>query len=98
MPPAWTVLLVPDSVSPLVVMNGIYLSLSGEAALRAGSAADHDASRLENIRARGQGERAAGVLLHEQDGHALGVDAADHAEDLPGETRGEAERRLVEEQ
>src|SRR5439155_22325481 len=64
---------------------------------RAGGAADHDAPRLENISARGEGERAVGVLLDEEHGHALGVDALDDAEDLPGETRGEAERRLVEE-
>src|SRR5438034_7457160 len=119
MPPAWTVLLVSDSVSPLIVMNGIYLSLSGRAGAargrrrlgetevggadarvgrqRAGGAADDDASGFQHVRARGQGERAVRVLLDEQDGHPFGVDACDHVENLPGGTRGEAERRLVQE-
>ncbi len=63
-----------------------------------GGTADHDASRLQHVGAGGEGERAACVLLDEQHGHSLGVDAAEHPENLPGEKRGEAERGLVEEQ
>src|SRR6266542_895716 len=58
----------------------------------------HDASRLEQEHVVGEVEGHGGVLLHEQDGHALPVHGAEDPEDLAHDHRGQAERRLVEQQ
>src|SRR5215469_4774459 len=52
----------------------------------------------ENIPSMSEPERLARVLLHHGDGHPLRVDGGDGLEELPGGARGEAGRRLVEEQ
>src|SRR5438874_10077610 len=58
----------------------------------------HDASRLEQEDVVGEVEGHGGVLLHEQDGHALPVHRAKDAKDLAHDHRGQAERRLVEQE
>ena len=68
--------------------------LSSSAAAR-----HHDAAGLEQIGLVGQVERERGVLLHEEDAHALlPVDRPHDAEDLPHDQWRETEGRLVEQQ
>src|SRR5499433_325975 len=58
----------------------------------------HDAPHLQHVAVVSEVEGHVGVLLYEEDGHAmLAVDAADDVEDVLDELRGEAQRRLVEE-
>src|SRR5215467_2350501 len=58
----------------------------------------HDAPHLQHVAVVREVESHVGVLLHEEDGHALlAVDAADDVEDVLDELGGEAQRRLVEE-
>src|SRR5882724_1763992 len=55
-------------------VGGADARVGGERARRT---ADHDAPGLQDVGAGSQGQRAARVLLDEQDGHALGVEAGD---------------------
>src|SRR5215831_14631464 len=58
----------------------------------------HDAPHLQHVAVVSEVEGHVGVLLHEEDGHALlPIDAADDVEDVLDELRGEAQRGLVEE-
>src|SRR5579875_755831 len=57
-----------------------------------------DAARLQKIGAVADGERPRDVLLRQQDGRAPRRDGVDPLKELRGETRGQAERRLVDEQ
>src|SRR5215470_12026150 len=58
----------------------------------------HDAPDLQHVAVVGEVEGHVGVLLHEEDGHALlAVDAADDLEDVLDELGREAEGGLVEE-
>src|SRR5215468_4474250 len=57
----------------------------------------HDAPHLQHVAVVGEVEGHVGVLLHEEDGHALlAVDAADDLEDVLDELGREAEGGLVE--
>src|SRR5260370_16442682 len=62
----------------------------GEVACRA---FEHDAARLEHVAAAGDGQRHPGVLLDEQDGHALLVDREDRLEVLRHRHRPHPHRR-----
>src|SRR6202022_2695144 len=62
------------------------------------SAREADASRLEHVAAVREPERLHEVLLDEQHGGALRVDAANRFEDGLHHERGEAQRRLVEDE
>src|SRR5881396_325020 len=57
-----------------------------------------DAARLEDVAAMGEHQRGLDVLLHEEDGHATPVDLAQHTQDRLHDARGQAERRLVEDE
>src|SRR5437870_3201290 len=57
-----------------------------------------DAARLEDVAAMGKHQRGLDVLLHEEDGHATPVDLAQHTQDRLHDARGQAERRLVEDE
>src|SRR5215472_10738583 len=58
----------------------------------------HDAPHFQHVAVVSEMESHVGVLLHEEDGHALlAVDAADDVEDVLDELGGEAQRGLVEE-
>src|SRR5689334_20294358 len=60
---------------------------------------DHDAARLQQIRVLGNLQRKAGILLDEQDRHALILtDAMHDIEDLLNDQRCQAERWLVQQQ
>src|SRR5919198_3789149 len=60
---------------------------------------ENDPPDLEHVRARGHGERDAGVLLDKKHGQAfLLVQLPHDAEELANDERREAERRLVEEE
>src|SRR5271166_1969180 len=60
-------------------------------------AVEDDAAVLEDVAVIGKAERDVGVLLGEEEAHPLLlVEAADDLEDLLDDLRGEAHRRLVE--
>ena len=53
---------------------------------------------LHDVGAVRDGECEVDVLLDQEDGHALAPDLGDGLEDLAGDQRGEAERRLVQQE
>src|SRR6266568_150754 len=61
-------------------------------------ALEHDAARLEHVAAAGDGQGHRGILLDEQDGHALLVDGQDRLEDLLDKDRRQSHGGLVEQQ
>src|SRR6516165_4850040 len=84
------------SAGPSAQVGALHLGVLEE---RPGFALEHDPADLHDVSAVGELERRAGVLLHQQHRDAGGlVDLADGLEDGLHEERGEAERRLVEEQ
>src|SRR6185503_12898472 len=58
-------------------------------------ALQHDRSGLQHVRVVGQLQGLAGVLLDEQNRHALFAQLAERAEDRGHHQRGQAQRRLV---
>src|SRR5262245_4813680 len=63
-----------------------------------GRALGDDAPLLDDVRVRRDGESLHHVLLDQQHGHAVGVDAGTDLEDLVDDGRGKAERGLVEQE
>src|SRR5882724_650757 len=61
-----------------------------------GAAVDHRASALQHVAAGGDGERQLDVLLDEEQGHAVAVDAADRLRQALDDLGREAEERLVD--
>src|SRR5215468_435385 len=63
-----------------------------------GGSFESNGAGLEHIATVGDGERHGGVLLDEQNGHALTVDVEDRVEDLFHQNRCQPHARLVEQQ
>ena len=63
-----------------------------------GGAGEGDFPGLQDIGAVGDLQGQVGVLLHQEDGGPLLVDALNHPEDLPHQQRGQAHGRLIQQQ